>query len=406
MKKTVIISAIFAVLSLNFANSQTIKETRVIKTTAVEVYEKYSNLISKLSNGNAYNLDYFLDLFAENAVIYNDILPNNMPQEISPQEYFDFFTENIEMIYGDYSSFDLSFPALENGKWKVQCEFKKAIRFRTKKDFYYPKYEFMYKMTIEMDNEYNERYKIYKNAKITRIDVIEPLEGFFIVEKNNRYNLTYENETIDGWDEENNSRLFQTPNFNVNRIVVESGDYFNPPTLVKNEADNHFYDFKTIKKNLFGFGINCAPVGLGNKISSTNFSDIKSTNNALSLSLFYAWQLSHKQKSTWFLNLGLDLSLYNYNYKGDDYTEYQAIDADNDPYLRKIKITGLQEKAHNLGISLPLSFQYLYKISNSKKHPVFLSLLNLVLMRNILHINGITLILQPTTQDFTTITAA
>jgi len=126
---------------------------------------------------------------------------------------------------------------------------------------------------------------------------------------------------------------------------------------------------RKFKKNLWGLGINYCPYGLGNNINRTNFPDIKQSNQALSIESFFGYQLAQN----WFGNIKLGLNAYQNTFNGDYSTQYNAVDMDNDPYLRKISISSLEEKIYNFSASLPLSIEYLLRISNNVKHPVFLS---------------------------------
>ncbi|MDR0604641.1 MAG: hypothetical protein LBG80_10100 [Bacteroidales bacterium] len=149
--------------------SQSVSETRKIKTTAIEIYEKYTSIIANLHNGDVYNLDKFLSLFDENASIYNDIrLAKKQQKYLSPQEYFDVSTKNknIEKSHCDYSNLNLQFPDLKNDKWEIKCTFIKSVSNKKKKKFNTVD---SVTVTIIMDTTYNQTNKIYNNAKIKSI---------------------------------------------------------------------------------------------------------------------------------------------------------------------------------------------------------------------------------------------
>lgn len=356
--------------------SQSVTETRRIKTTAIEVYEKYVSVIANLYNGNVYNEDKFMSLFDENALIYNDILPSNKPQKISPKEYFDVFTNNISMNYCTYDNLDLKFPTLNNDKWSIKCTFSKDIRFKTSKDYYYPKWRFEYIMTIEMDQTYNDQSKVYNNAKITNIDVEQPLEEFFIIQNKDSLPLEIYGDIIEDYEGDYNNRLLSKREIDINQITVSNNDMFRSLEYKQDQFNKHFYSFEMRKKNLIGFTVNYSPLNLGSNISKSNienFNGIKQHSNTLSLSFLYGLQLGHVRNSTYFFNTRIEANWYNRIYKGNYYTEYQSIDTDGDPYLRKIKINSLRESGDILSASLPLSFQYITKLTSNKQNPLFLS---------------------------------
>jgi hypothetical protein len=327
-----------------------------------------------------------LELFEENASIYNDILPANQPQQLSPKDYFDKFTQSVKMNYAEYRNLKFQFPTPNGEKWEIKCSFSKDIRFKSQTGNYYPKWSFNYTVTIEMDKNYNQTYKIYENAKIKSIEVATRLSDFFIIE--NKEDLTVildsAGDVIQDWDNDYRSRLFPKDDYNINNFKItiseNQSNYFY--TLEKkwtqNQSDEHFYypEYHHLKKNIFGIGVNYSPFAFGNKISNTNaenFKDIQQRSNSLSLSFFFGKQIAHKKNTTWFFNVILDLNRYYYEYNGTNYTEYQDIDADNDPYLRKITINSLNEQINTFSVSIPLSVQFLIQITKSKKNPLFFS---------------------------------
>ena len=270
MRRRIIFTVIVIFITIVSVFSQSVTETRRIKTTAIEIYEKYASIIANLYNGNVYNEDKFLLLFDKNALIYNDILPANKPQKLSPKEYFDVFTLNIKMNYCTYDNLDLQFPVSNNDKWSIQCTFSKDISFITKTGYFYPKWRFNYIITIEMDKEYDSKNKIYSNAKIANIEVAPSLENFFVIQNTDSLPLEIYNEIIGDFEGTSNSRLFPTNEIDINQITTADSDIFRPLEYKQDQFNNHFYDFAIRRKNLIGFGINYSPVNLGNNISKSN----------------------------------------------------------------------------------------------------------------------------------------
>ena len=356
MRKTILtIAAIIVAYVLAF--SQSVTETRHIKTTALQVYENYKVVTSGLYSKSAYTEDNFMALFESNALIYNDILPDNKPQQLSPSNYFKKFSASIRRIYPVFSDFKMGEPVSVGNKWQIKCNFARGARFLTQKDMKYPEWSFNYIMTVEMDKSYNTINKVYENARIVSIDVDKPLKGFFIIEnKENTPLLAKSGEMLKDWDEEYHSRIFPETKWKISDIRVSEsinkGNFFESSKgkFSKNQTDANFYklDVQRFNKDIFGIGVNSSP---------------------LTLSFFYGKQIAHKEKSTVFFNIGLDLNKYSHNCSGD--TIYETWDSDHDRYKRIVKINSLKEK--NLSVSVPLSVQYLHQLSQQTKNPIFLS---------------------------------
>ena len=386
MRKTVLTIAAIIIASVS-AFSQSVTETRRIKTTALQIYENYKVVMSGLYSRGTYTEDNFMVLFESEALMYNDILPDNNPQQLSPSEYFRKFQANIMRIYPAFSDFKMGEPESKGNKWQIECNFARKTKFRTQKDMRYPEWSFSYTITIEMDKRYDTDKKVYGNAKIVSVNVENPLTGFFIIENQENMPLvTKSGEILKDWDEEYQSRIFPENKWKIYDIRVhESGKNDNIFTyskdrFSKNRTDVHFYqpNVQRFKKNIFGIGVNYSPDAFtfGHKMSEANtknFKDITYINSdAWSLSLFYGKQITHKGKSTVFANIGLDLNKYSHEYDGNNYAECDTVDADKDHYLRKITIDSLNEKINIFSASVPLSVQYLYQLTQTKK-PVFLS---------------------------------
>ena len=372
------------------AFSQSDTEKRHIKTTALQLYENYKVIMSGLYSKSAYTEDNFIGLFDSNAEIYNDILPDNLPQQLSPSEYFKKFQTNIKRIYPVFSDFDLENPEAVDNKWLIKCSFTRGTRFLTQKDMKYPEWSFNYTMTIEMEKLYNIINKVYQHARIVSIVVDNPLKGFFIIE--NEDNMLFDSksgETLNNWDDDYQSRIFPEDEWRINDIIVPEALIndnifrFSKGKFSKNRTDSHFYqiDIQRSKKNIFGVGLNFSPIPttFGNKISDENaeiFKEIGHKSNVLSFSFFYGKQITYKEKSTVFFNFGLDFNKYSHKYNSTAAInqQFDNIDIHGDSYKRIIKIDSLNEIIKMTSISVPLSLLYLRQITQQTKKPVFLSL--------------------------------
>ena len=385
MKKTTLTIAAIIIATV-WTFSQSVTETRRIKTTALQIYENYKVVMSDLYSKSDYTEDNFMALFDDNTLLYNDIIPSNTPAQLSPKRYFQNFKANIKRIYPSFSNFRLGEPVSVENKWQIKCNFTGDTRFRTQKDMNYPEWSFNYTLTIEMDKRYDENKKVYENAKITNVQVDNPLKSFFIIEnKENTPLVTKSGETLNGWDKEYQSRIFPEDKWKINDIQISksgnNGNIFeySKSSFSKNRADANFYQLNVqkIKKNIFGIGVGYDLNSSENKTSEANVENFQRS-NALSFSLFYGKQIAHKEKSTLFFNVGLDLNIYSYKYSGvnsiiDSINDGAADDDKNLHYREIMNIPTNDEKVNITSISVPLSVQYLYQLSQNSRKPVFLS---------------------------------
>jgi len=356
---------ICGILFFGMAKAQSVTETRQIKTTALQVYENYKVVMAGLYSNNAYTEDKFMALFEKESLIYNDILPDNQPQHLSPANYFKKFKASIRRINPAFSDFKMGEPVAVGNRWQIKCFFTRGTRFSTQKDMKYPEWSFNYVITIEMDKLYNKTNKVYENAKIISIDVENPLESFFVIEnKENIPLVTKSGEILHDWDKEYQSRIFPDDEWKIDDIIIpksiiKDGIFeFSKGKLSKNQTDAHFYqlDAQRFKKNIVGIGVNYFPVAGGNKI---NIDNIEHRSVSWSLSLLYGKQIYHKGKSTVFVNSGFDMNCY--------FHKYSYIDDAKDENLMKVKI-------NNFSFSIPLSMQYLHRLTKQTKKQIFLSL--------------------------------
>ncbi|MDR0507081.1 MAG: hypothetical protein LBH32_09755 [Dysgonamonadaceae bacterium] len=388
MKKIVLTAAAIIIACIS-AFSQSLTEKRHVKTTALQVYENYKVVMSSLYGRDNYIEDNFMALFDDKALIYNDIVPVNTPSRLTPAKYFAKFRATVKRIYPEFSSFTMGEPVLAGGKWHIKCSFTRTTRFRTQTEMQYPQWTFHYTMTIKMEKKYDADKKVYRDAVITDIVVDKPLENYFILE--NKDNMSMLNvtsgEPVTGWDEEYHSRIFPESEWDISDIKIsESGNIenvfdYSKSRFSKNRADEHFYQLKFIRfpKNIYGAGFNYSLGALGNKMSGENvenFPDISMKSSAFSFSVFYGKQIAQMGKAILFLNGGLDLSWYSYNYNGKYSTKYPATDDDDDgdDYTRKIEINSLKETITTFSPALSGSVEYVSQIGEKAKNPFFFSL--------------------------------
>ena len=382
LRKTVFTIATIIMASVS-ASAQSLSEMRQIKTTALQIYENYKAVISGLYSRSVYTEDNFLALFDSQAALYNDILPDNQPQQLSPSGYFQKFQANVRRIYPAYSDFSMGEPVSAGNKWQIVCHFTRVTRFRTQKDRNYPEWTFNYTMTIEMDKRYDVNKKVFENAGIVSVAVDNPLTDFFIIENKENIPLAAQSgEMIKEWDEEYQSRIFPEDEWKMDDIRVVNNDKifeFSKGKFSKNQTDTNYYQLNVqrYKKNILGIGVNYSPLALGNKISmenDDNFEVFKYETSEFSLSFGYGKQIAHKGKSTVFVNFGLGLNWNLFKYNGKQDIIPYDVNNDGKPNLRKIKIKLYNnEKINIISASVPFSVQYFYQLTQQMKKPIILS---------------------------------
>ena len=375
MRKSILTVAAIIMASVS-AFSQSATETRRIKNTAFQLYENYKVQIQGLHSTSAYTEDNFLTLFSKDAKLYNNIISENTTEQLSPKDYFKHFRENLKRVYPVFSDFKIGDPVSAGDRWQVKCYFTQTTKFRTQTEMRYPEWTFHYTMTIEMDKYYNSNNKVYYNAEIVSIEVENPLKEFFVIEnKENMPLLSKSGEIVAAWDKEYYSRIFPENEWKIGDMqVVDFNKTFaySKSELVKNETDERYYQYKVqrFKKDIFGAGINYSPCAFWNKLRIDSVEIETKIRQAVSLSGFYGKQFFHKERSSLFANVGLDLNIYHYRFKNDAIGKDSFMDSVGDTYRRIIspKDTGVTI----FSVSIPLSVQYIYQLTKPEKKPIFL----------------------------------
>jgi len=376
MRKSILTTALILIATVS-AFSQTDTETRRIKTTAFQMYDNYKSVIRHdLNSQQPIAYDNFMNLFDKKALLYNDIIPANTPVQLSPENYFAKFKENIRRIDNEYSNFKIGEPVSVENKWQIQCSFTRETKLRTQNRFNYPKWVFHYIMTIEMDKTYNASKKVYEYAKIVNIEVENPLESFFIIEnKENLPIISKWGDPIFDWDKDYQNRIFPKKQWNITDFLVPESNIFEivKSEFTPNATDEHFHQpvVKRFMKDIFGAGVNYTYVW-GNRIKdTTNVVNpeapiVTKHTSVLSLSFFFGKQIFNKKKSILFANAGLDLNFHFHTLRHSKDT----IQIDNN---YKIVNTTKECNPFNFSLSVPLSVQYLYQLTKQGNRPVFLS---------------------------------
>jgi hypothetical protein len=378
MKKIIII---FILCFSGFiAFSQTVTEVRQMRLNAMEVFDNYTATLKNLDVPNSYVWDNFVQLFHPDAVVYNDILPDNIQQILSPENYYEKY---IQLIKSDpkLSDLELSMPYQENGKWYVKVNFKKSFSIRLKQydSFSYPEYTFNCEMLVEMTEnqqyvpkenyskrELNENVNLpYISAKIKNLSVKEPLQDFFIIElndsklSNNKKGLYYNHQKVEFTDHQNR-KIFNTEEYNIFNFTLNpelnADDY--KRTIKQNQLDNHYYKYDVSQlKNLVGVQVSYIP-NFWKPYSFDN--NLNITAHGMGVSLLYSRLIAEtKNGINWYVNVSPGYLFNIVNIDGNNKEGYNtkfkdAIDSHDAKYERNISLSNISEK--NIFHSFDLPF--------------------------------------------------
>ncbi len=404
MKKIV---GIFLVLTCTLpVFSQKLKQQRLIKQTALDIFESYVDVCNRLyqNKKDVYIYDQFLNLFSDTARVYNDILPSLPPGDqvvptdsilITPGEYFNKFKSEILKNSFSYDSLELyDIQKVNKQWWTLKCSLGRTVAYTSSSKSDYPPYkEFHYTMTIVMREEASRNAKQMVDAKITNISVSDPYLQVRIITE------------TDGINKENfiDSSIPYTPKhdtLNSDRMPVgyylkddvkisdiEKEINANSPeaslfNIIKlTQYNKHFYKRNSNKRNFWGLGINACPYGFGNKISSANttkfgYENISQRNFSIEFSTFFGINLYVKNRYSLFLVPQLSLGYRNFNFSGDYSAQYQAVDIDGTEYMRNINVDLKNENVNQFTINFPISISNMFLLHKDEfaENQLFLSL--------------------------------
>ena len=63
-------------------------------------------------------------------MVYNDILPDNSQQMLSPEAYYEKYVKLIKS-YPKFSDLEFGMPFQDSGKWHVKINFKKSFSIKS-----------------------------------------------------------------------------------------------------------------------------------------------------------------------------------------------------------------------------------------------------------------------------------
>ncbi|MBQ3950606.1 MAG: hypothetical protein II661_09040 [Bacteroidales bacterium] len=369
MKKSALFILVFTLGTLSI-NAQGIRETRIIKTTALQVYDKYISSFNSLGDQTGYGANRFLDLFAEDMdSLCNDILPNLHPAMLTPDKYVDIYSKSVRTAYRNYSNLKMGEPHSAPGnKWSIYCTFDCDIQYVDKTGLSFPSHTFSYKMHIVMDKKSSSNTS-YDNAYIASLTITEPLRNYVIIHNPSGYI------NIKGQQQRNNANDYWIGDLGktgISKLQSESGNPFAHTSFKAVPNQHNRYEQTSTTLDILGFGVSYAPFSLGNKLDG-RFDQLSTGGNAIILHGFWGKNLSSNDYGSLFLNIGLQMFDNNHTVTGNYEVHYDDVDIDGDSYLRNITARINKETIMSFGASIPLTVSYLLAIGDPTATPLFLS---------------------------------
>lgn len=368
MKKLILVIVYLFIAGVAL-NAQTSKELRSARTTALNLYDRYIIVMNNLRSGgdNIYN---FQSLFASNTdSIYNDIIPQPGAPYLSSEDYCQKYSHSIKQAEYSYSDFSMEQPLLKGSKWVVVCHFKRYEKFRSKDDFRYPAWQFDYSMRIEMDRASGDD-GLCHNPRITSLKVQQPIKNFVVIFNPSRVPLQWDGFNKIAYDQKCDCWAGDLGDKNIKNLSSSGTSPFGSVSMSKKQP--HFYTYQLSKRNIFTLGAYYAPILIGNKLDD-QFSDMSKSSNAWRLRGTYGINLMNNASSALFLNVGLDFTNRNHKLSGNYETHYDAVDMDEDAYVRNIlaQLNDEHVKVYSLGV--PVTISYLMRIAGTDERPHFFS---------------------------------
>ena len=368
---TIIIIFVFCVLALN-VQGQGIRSERVIRTTALQVYERYISAVKGLGKQSYGSEERFLKLFdAEMDSLCNDILPDISPVMLSPNNYIEKYQKSVSMAYYVFSNLKMGEPFSCNDKWNIYCTFECDVRYVDKLGIVFPPKCFKYKMRIVMDKKSFSKI-LFDNCYIASLTISEHMNNYAVIH-NPSGRFTLDGNTLQnnaGVNNDNEYWVGDLGNSNIESIQSES---LNPFTKISFEKMSNYYnryEYVSSNTDVVGLGIYYTPLVFGNKY---DFQGLNKTNNEVSLRVFLGKNLISDDNGSLFFNACLGLFRKSSSLSGKYEVHYMTEDVDGDYYQRNIVANLIKESITSYGVCLPLSFSYLLAINDPKNMPLLLS---------------------------------
>ncbi len=352
-----------------------INSNRRINDNIINLIQKYESFC-KFNDSKSEQS--FYSLFTDIAFVYNDYLPYNNQQKVTPRQYyeivrnkepkFDFTVEFSEMQFLDSLKF------LADNIYISKVSLNKKMTFTNWNGFIYPERnsKLIFDILVNTDNP----EKI--DCKINRITTENPVMDFSVLKFKNldpkKVQLLINGNTfVTEKNEKEPVVLLPEITDPKSALSVNSYDGFLSISSDKSETPDRNIFFINILNYNSDFGImfqyNYLPgytLNSSNEISST-LENIKTTNNGYSFEFDYNRKIASSARMNYLLKLGVGYEKNSISFTGDysnEGQEFEAIDSDGDDYLKRVKLTGVSEEVNLEFLYLPIGLKMNYYFFN------------------------------------------
>lgn len=374
------------VFSQNLPDPGIVMESRI---ESIDLFMDYVRRKSDLNNPDRYVRREFVKLFSEDAVLYNDYLPNNENSSLTPQQYAELRKGRVNVITENVSDLSLGNSFREGNVWYVDLHYteNQIIVFYEPKRLEYPKISYRCRMRVRLTENVNRgkldrrdmsSKALFSDVKIERISVENPIGKYsFVYLENLEDTVAFSMlKTYDNLVDDNPYLLMIEADSIDMQNVGSVGSYFFPSTIKVHENGlPGYYRFSRVKRDNIKIGLGYVPWGIGGSIDKSLAADLFQMNMTSSLDIQYGILLGAKSKNIGFFNLGLGANYNRSKVTGSFQTQYSEIDSDNEAYQRKILLNRLSENISYWDICFRPGFEWLIQIGKTKNSNfMFLSL--------------------------------
>ncbi|NDP22165.1 MAG: hypothetical protein GZ091_13955 [Paludibacter sp.] len=374
--RKILILAFIALVAPNTYSQQEISPDlfRRINYNVIRLIENYESYCTF----TGFNSDIsFYSLFSDNAIIYNDYLPKNDKQELSPLEYYNLTQDDLSKSTIGVEISNLSFiDSLEvrgRSNYGIKLKLTKGIYFRNWNNFRYPDRKFIlnFKILINVINSNKIDCKIESITSETQITE-------FCVAKFSLKDVDLINDPIKIKDEileiegKNNEITVFIPNITNPKgiIKIESYDaYLNIKSDTAKLPDKNIY-FVDVRNYKYDIGLNLQYNITSNyqlnsieDITNSLLKNISSTTYGYGIGIDFNRKIAKLGRTNFYLNTGIGLEKTGIEFSGSNYNEYSALDVDGDSYLRQVQLNNIKEKIDLNYLYLPIGIKFKYLLN-------------------------------------------
>ena len=352
-------------------DAQTVSEARCIRTTALMVYDGYVGIMNRLNDGFSSNEIDFVKMFVEETdSVFNDILIDGEDVWLTPRQYYYLYTSQIKKTDYHFSDFYMGEPISDGDKWVIDVYFSRDVEFPGA-TVELPPWRFRYAMRIIMEKERTPD-KVFSNALIKKISIVDSASSVVVIVNPQKIPLILRDRQIRGYNTDCNCIITDLDGESPADIQTGIDNPFYP--IVVDKTGN-VYEFYRQLYDIWGVRASVAPYGIGNTPALMN-NGITGSNKSLCLGAFYGKYMISTYRDVGFVNIGLELINKNINYRSTITYSYcipLQVDEDGDIYDRNISLFLNHEKWNIYGVTLPVSFSYLFNLTPYAHRHFYLS---------------------------------